>query len=45
MERLSDEDDESCSLEDSIRAGLGNLTVDDRNANKGAFGKLHNDIS
>lgn len=39
VEKLSDEDDESCSLEESIRAGLGNLTVDDRNANNGAFGE------
>ncbi|XP_063911755.1 programmed cell death protein 2-like [Zophobas morio] len=38
IERVSDEDDESCSLEESIRTGLGNLTVDDRNANNGAFG-------
>ncbi|RZC33517.1 programmed cell death protein 2-like, partial [Asbolus verrucosus] len=45
VERVSDEDDESCSFEESIRTGLGNLTVDDRNANNGAFGgavgKLH----
>lgn len=39
VERVSDEDDESCSFEESIRTGLGNLTVDDRNANNGAFGK------
>ncbi|KAJ3627162.1 hypothetical protein MTP99_014561 [Tenebrio molitor] len=38
VERVSDEDDESCSFEESIRTGLGNLTVDDRNANNGAFG-------
>lgn len=35
IERISDEDDESCSFEESIRMGLGNLSVDDRNANKG----------
>ncbi|KYB29229.1 programmed cell death protein 2-like [Tribolium castaneum] len=38
IERVSDEDDESCSFEESVRTGLGNLTVDDRNANNGAFG-------
>ncbi|KAJ8933396.1 hypothetical protein NQ314_014036 [Rhamnusium bicolor] len=38
MERVSDEDEESCSLEDSIRSGFGSLTIDDRNANNGAHG-------
>ncbi|CAG9853972.1 unnamed protein product [Phyllotreta striolata] len=46
MEKVSDEDEEeSCSLEDSLRSGFGNLSVDDRNANKGAqggaVGRLH----
>lgn len=49
IERISDEDEESCSTEESIRTGLGNLTVDDRNANMGNFaeaqggavGRLH----
>ncbi|KAG5885188.1 hypothetical protein JTB14_036495 [Gonioctena quinquepunctata] len=45
VERVSDEDEESCSLEDSLRSGFGNLTVDDRNANTGAqggaVGRLH----
>ncbi|XP_057665624.1 programmed cell death protein 2-like [Diorhabda carinulata] len=45
IEKVSDEDDESCSLEDSLRSGFGNLFVDDRNANKGAqggaVGRLH----
>lgn len=42
-ERVSDEDDESCSLEDSLRSGFGNLTVNDndKNANKGAQGKQY----
>lgn len=48
VERISDEDDESCSIEESIRMGLGNLTVDDRNANMGivaeAQGRLHCDF-
>lgn len=39
IEKVSDEDEESCSLEDSLRSGFGNLSVDDRNANKGAQGK------
>lgn len=34
-EKVSDEDDESYSFEDSVRAGLEMLTVDDRNANTG----------
>ncbi|KAK9758920.1 Programmed cell death protein 2, C-terminal putative domain [Popillia japonica] len=34
-EKVSDEDDESYSFEDSIRMGLETLTVDDRNANMG----------
>lgn len=34
-EHLS-EDEESCSFEEVVRSGLGNLTVDDRNANKEA---------
>ncbi|KAF5275867.1 hypothetical protein FQR65_LT04106 [Abscondita terminalis] len=49
IERVSDEDEESCSTEESIRTGIGNLTVDDRNANLGSFaeaqggavGRLH----
>lgn len=48
-ERISDEDDESCSMEESLRSGFGNLMVDDRNANMGNFveaqggavGRLH----
>lgn len=36
LERISDEEEESCSLEESIRAGFGNLTCDDKNANTGA---------
>ncbi|GJQ69538.1 putative programmed cell death protein 2-like [Trypoxylus dichotomus] len=48
-EKVSDEDDESYSFEDSIRIGLETLTVDDRNANTGgtpeaqggAVGRLH----
>ncbi|KAJ8920420.1 hypothetical protein NQ315_005286 [Exocentrus adspersus] len=38
MERVSDEDEESCSLEDSVRSGFGNMNIDDRNANSGAHG-------
>ncbi|KAF5295963.1 hypothetical protein FQA39_LY12735 [Lamprigera yunnana] len=50
VERTSDEDEESCSTEESVRTGLGNLTVDDQNANLerfpearggGAVGRLH----
>ncbi|KAK9881933.1 hypothetical protein WA026_018127 [Henosepilachna vigintioctopunctata] len=37
-ERISDEDEESFSLDESIRFNLGNLTVDDKNANIGAQG-------
>lgn len=37
-ERISDEDDESCSFDDSVRSVFENLTVDDRNANVGAQG-------
>lgn len=33
-ERISD-DDESCSTEESLRAGIGNISFDDRNANVG----------
>lgn len=48
-ERISDEDDESCSMEDSICSGFGHLMADDRNANMGNFvdaqggavGRLH----
>lgn len=34
-EIMSDEDEESCSLEDLIRVGFGNLNFDDKNANSG----------
>ncbi|KAL3276649.1 hypothetical protein HHI36_012021 [Cryptolaemus montrouzieri] len=37
-ERISDEDDESFSLDESIRCTFENLTVDDKNANIGAQG-------
>ncbi|XP_044756060.1 programmed cell death protein 2-like [Coccinella septempunctata] len=37
-ERISDEDDESYSFDDSVRSVFENLTVDDRNANVGAQG-------
>lgn len=33
-EKMSD-DDETCSLEDSITVGIGNIAVDDPNANTG----------
>ncbi|XP_018331420.1 programmed cell death protein 2-like [Agrilus planipennis] len=33
FEKISDEDDESCSTEESLRAAFGNMIVDDRNAN------------
>lgn len=36
VERISDEEEESCSLEESIRAGFGSLTFGDRNANPDA---------
>lgn len=39
LEKVSDEDEESCSLEDSLRSGFGNMNIDDRNANNGANGK------
>lgn len=43
-EHLS-EDEESCSFEEVVRSGLGNLTVDDRNANKGAkFADLQGNV-
>ncbi|CAG9837347.1 unnamed protein product [Diabrotica balteata] len=49
MEKVSDEDEESCSLEDSLRSGFVNLSVDDRNANKGAHGgavgRLHSPLA
>lgn len=32
-EKISDEEEESCSLEESIRTGFGNLNFDDKNAN------------
>lgn len=32
----SDDEDESCSYEEQIRAGIGHMTVDERNANTGA---------
>lgn len=38
-EKVSDEDDESCSFDDSLRQCMGNLTVDDQNANMGAHGE------
>ncbi|GLV31748.1 toys are us [Carabus blaptoides fortunei] len=31
------DDEESCSIEEVVRVGLGHLTVDDRNANTGAI--------
>lgn len=34
-EKISDEEEESCSLEESVRAGFGNLNFDDKNANPG----------
>lgn len=36
------EDEESCSLEDSIRCSFGALRVDDRNANSGDQGNKTN---
>lgn len=44
VERTSDEDDESCSIEEVIRMGLGNLTVDDRNANMGMVAEAQGKI-
>ncbi|XP_017786647.1 PREDICTED: programmed cell death protein 2-like [Nicrophorus vespilloides] len=45
IEQVSDEDEESLSLEDSVQAGFENLYVDERNANnadvQGAVGSLH----
>lgn len=40
--KMSDEEEEeeSCSYDDSLRQCLGNLTVDDQNANLGAHGEL-----
>lgn len=35
VEKNSDEEEESCSLEESIRTGFGSLTCDDKNANLG----------
>ncbi|CAH1974921.1 unnamed protein product [Acanthoscelides obtectus] len=47
--KVSDEEEESCSLEDSIQSSFGNLTVDDKNANKGAqvgaVGRLHSPLA
>lgn len=37
--RMSDEDEESNSLESDLIPGFGNLQVDDKNANCGAQGK------
>lgn len=34
-ERVSDEEDESISFEESVRSGIGKMTVDDQNANTG----------
>lgn len=35
VEKGSDEDDESCSFEELVRSNLGNMTIDDKNANNG----------
>lgn len=37
VEKTSD-DDESCSMDDSMSSGLMNLSIDDTNANSGAAG-------
>lgn len=45
-EKVSDEDDESCSFEESVCISLGTLSVDDKNANMGgspeAQGEIYN---
>lgn len=41
FDRLSDEDDESNSMESDPIPAFGNLQVDDKNANCGAQGKLY----
>lgn len=38
--KMSDEDEESCSFDDSLRQCMGKLTVDEQNANMGAHGEL-----
>lgn len=42
IEKGSDEEEESCSFEDSFPSGFGNLSIDDKNANNGTADKQGN---